>query len=170
MPADADPSKIEEMLKQFEPKGVARVCPSEVVTAEWVRIKCQYGCGGYGTCLTCPPHSPTPQQTRRLLDEYETAYLLWWGGTQPGKDKLAEVERQVFLAGFYKTWILADGPCGLCDPCPMDRPCRHPYKARPSMEACGIDVFGTARAANFGIEVVTTYEDTPNYFALLLVE
>ena len=70
--------------------------PQDVVTAEWVRMKCQYGCGGYGRCLTCPPHSPTPRQTRRLLDEYETAYLLWWGSGHPDRRGLGEIERDVF--------------------------------------------------------------------------
>ena len=41
------------------------VSPATVVTAHWVRLKCQYGCGGYGLRLTCPPYSPTPQQTPR---------------------------------------------------------------------------------------------------------
>ncbi len=170
MTADTELSKVEDIIRQFGPKGIARMSPADVVTAEWVRIKCRFGCGGYGRCLTCPPHSLTPKQTRELLDEYETAIMMWWGSEHPGKDKLAEIERQTFLAGFYKTWLMADGPCGLCDPCPLEYPCRHPYKARPSMEACGVDVFATAHKAGFPLEVVTTRDGTPNYFSMLLVE
>ncbi len=32
-------------------------------------VKCKYGCGAYGTRLTCPPYSPTPDETRRMLSE-----------------------------------------------------------------------------------------------------
>jgi hypothetical protein len=38
------------------------------------------------------------------------------------------------------------------------------------MEACGINVFKTARDNGFPIEVVRTYEDERNIFGLILVE
>jgi hypothetical protein len=38
------------------------------------------------------------------------------------------------------------------------------------MEACGIDVYETAHRAGFPLEVVTSYQDTTNYYSLLLVE
>ena len=44
---------------------------NSVVTAPWVRWKCRYGCGMYGTSLCCPPNSPTFKETRELLDSYE---------------------------------------------------------------------------------------------------
>jgi hypothetical protein len=34
--------------------GAKIIDPSTVATAAWVRLKCQYGCGGYGGCLCCP--------------------------------------------------------------------------------------------------------------------
>ncbi len=36
------------------------------------------------------------------------------------------------------------------------------------MEACGIDVYATARGASFTIEVVKTRKEKPKYFGLLL--
>ena len=162
--------QVEAVIREFGPKGLVRTGPSDVITAEWVRMKCQYGCGGYGQCLTCPPHSPTPRQTRRLLDDYETVYVMWWGADAPDRKDLAEIERRVFLAGYYKALMLACGPCGLCDPCPLEQPCRHPYQARPSMEACGIDVYQTAHRAGLPLKVVASRRDTPNYYSLLLVE
>jgi predicted metal-binding protein len=162
--------RVEEVIRSHGAKDLARVDPADVVTAEWVRMKCQYGCGGYAQCLTCPPHSPTPEQTRKLLDGYKVAYVIWWGSEGPGRDELAQIEREVFLLGYYKTFLLAMGPCGLCDPCPLEYPCRHPEKARPAMEACGIDVFETAHRAGFPLRVVTSHDDTTNYYSLLLVE
>ncbi|GAH84761.1 unnamed protein product, partial [marine sediment metagenome] len=156
--------------RNHEPTDLARVAPGDVVTAEWVRMKCHYGCGGYGTCLTCPPHSPTPRRTRRMLDEYTSVYLIWWGSRGADREVLAEIEREAFLMGYYRAFSMASGPCRLCDPCPLEHPCRYPYKARPSMEACGVDVYETAHRAGFPLQVVTCREDTPNFYSLLLVE
>ena len=44
------------------------------------------------------------------------------------------------------------------------------FKARPAMEACGIDVFVTARANGFSIHVVRSHEDEMNVFRVILVE
>ncbi len=170
MAQDTVLAAVEEIIRRYDVKDLARVDPSDVVTAEWVRMKCQFGCGGYGMCLTCPPHSRTPRQTRWLLDEYKTAYLLWWGSDQPARDAIVNIEREVFLKGYWKALSLASGPCGLCNPCPLELPCRHPYQARPAMEASGIDVFETAHRAGFPLEVLTSREGTPNYYTLLLVE
>jgi len=129
----------------------------------------QFGCGGYGRCLTCPPHSPTPERTRRMLDEYRAAYVIWWGKDSPDRETLGEIEREVFLQGHWRAFMFACGPCGLCSPCPLEYPCRHPRAARPAMEASGIDVYETAHRAGLPIEVVTCHEDVPNFYSLLMV-
>jgi hypothetical protein len=38
------------------------------------------------------------------------------------------------------------------------------------MEACGIDVYATARAAGMPIEVVKDYGDDQNYYGLVLMD
>ncbi len=45
-----------------------------------------------------------------------------------------------------------------------------PDLARPAMEAAGIDVFATARAAGLPIEVVRTQDGQQDYYSLVLVE
>jgi len=73
-----DVTQYEHMLKRIVDLGAkeARIIqPSTVVTADWVRFKCQFGCNGYGSSLCCPPNSPTPEQTRRTLDDYHAAIL-----------------------------------------------------------------------------------------------
>lgn len=147
------------------------VHPRNVVTAEWVRLKCQYGCGGYGCCLTCPPYSPAPEQTRRVLDCYTRALLIHGDGKSAGIRRIIiPLEREAFLAGFYKAFAFASGPCNLCPACNTNEICRHGEKARPAMEACGIDVFATARAAGLPIEVVTNHKCGQNYYGLLLLD
>jgi predicted metal-binding protein len=41
-----------------------------------VRLKCHYGCRGYGSHFCCPPFAPTPQETRQVLSEYRYAVLV----------------------------------------------------------------------------------------------
>jgi predicted metal-binding protein len=144
---------------------------SSVVTAAWVRLKCQYGCGGFNSSLCCPPHTPTPEETRRFIDCYDKAILFEAGRREPKKIAV-QLEREVFLAGYYKAFGLGSGPCRYCGdkPCALDKGCRHPMEARPSMEACGIDVFATVRSNGFEIEVVKDRQDSQHYFGLVLVE
>lgn len=154
------------------------ILPDQVVVAEWVRFKCQYGCGGYAAHLTCPPHSPTPDRTTRLLSEYHQAVLLRVEGVGPDEEvkrrKLNQaavaLERELFLAGYYRAWAMSSGPCLYCEDCAVNSACRFPELARPSMEACGIDVYATVRQAGWEIEVVPTTESSYRFFALVLVE
>jgi len=145
------------------------VAPAEVVTSEWVRWKCRYGCGGFNSSLVCPPHTPHPAETRAMLDGYKSGILFETptGGT---KKIAVGLEREIFLSGYYKAFGMGGGPCELCASCTFDEGCRHPEEARPSMEACGIDVFATARRHGFTIDVVRRRRDPQHYFGLVLIE
>lgn len=140
-----------------------------VVTAAWVRFKCRFGCDGYGQSCLCPPRSPTPEETQRVLDGYRRAILIHClRGSQP-TSIATKLEREVFLSGYYKAFAFGSGPCDLCESCSIDA-CVHPEEARPSMESCGIDVFATARGNGMPIEVVRDRTCQPNYYALVLVD
>jgi predicted metal-binding protein len=152
-------------------KDVRIISPSDVVTAAWVKLKCQFGCDGYGQCLVCPPFTPTSEQMRVVLDGYHRAILIHFGTRAALKTVIADLERDIFLSGAWKAFGLGDGPCYFCRRCPVEEgPCRHPERARPSMEACGIDVFSTAKRAGFPIEVVRTRRQSPDYYGLILVD
>ena len=150
----------------------------KVVTAEWVRLKCQFGCDGWGKGLCCPPVTPAPSVTRRMLDEYRTGLLYTYSGANTDNSPrrrrmecvLADLERTIFLDGFYKALALGAGPCRLCATCDTARPCRHPYLARPAMEACGIDVYATCRNAGLELNVVRDPADRQKYVNLILIE
>ena len=140
-----------------------------VKTAEWVRLKCKYGCGGWNGCLTCPPNSSTPEETQRVLDDYRWAVLVEAGKRVP-RDIIPKLEREIFLAGHYKAFGYASGPCRLCAECNVAGECRHPCEARPAMEASGIDVFATVRGNGFTIDVLTDTCQTGHYFGMVLIE
>jgi predicted metal-binding protein len=145
---------------------------SSIETAVWVRNKCQFGCSGFGESLGCPPYSPAPKQTQKVLDCYKKAILIHCpSGLRRDISKIVvELEKEVFLSGFYKAFSMGAGPCRLCLTCNLKKGCRHPEEARPSMEACGIDVYQTARNNGFTIEVVKSPSCKANYFGVVLIE
>jgi predicted metal-binding protein len=157
------------------------IAPATVVTAEWVRMKCRFGCPDYGTSFACPPFSPTPSETRRLLDEYEAALLLRVaveaGGDSSELSRLLSrkaltLERELFLAGFHKAFAVIAG--GFCKPCGTREcleagHCLYPDHARPSIAASGIDVFATSAAAGWPLAVVGGDDEPYRLFALVLV-
>ena len=162
-------TQIERMARERGALAARVISPADVVTGEWVRWKCQFGCGGFGSSLVCPPHTPTPAATRRMLGEFNCAVLFESPRGQT-KKIAAELERELFLANCYKAVGLGAGPCRLCQTCAFDDGCRHPSEARPSMEACGIDVYATARTHGFTLDVVTDQEDPQHYFGLVLID
>ena len=155
--------------------GAKMIEPRSIITAEWVRMKCQFGCSGFGQGHCCPPYTPTPDVTRRVIDSYHKAILLH-RRLQKGErsrsltQKVVRLEREIFLDGYYKVWSMGAGPCRLCQTCDTTVPCQHGFEARPSMEACGIDVFKTARDNGFRIDVVRSHDDERNCYGVILVE
>ena len=82
-----------------------------------------------------------------------------------------KLERDVFVAGYEKAFLLFMDGCSLCKECPGERTeCKQPRMARPTPEAMAVDVFSTVRSAGFRIEVLSNYEQAMNRFAFLLVE
>jgi len=145
--------------------------PRDIIIAPWVRLKCEFGCKGFGHNLQCPPHGLPENKMRRILNSYKHAVLL--EGSPPGRSfhkKLLEIEKRAFLKGFHKSLSFGAGPCPVCEECSIDSQCKFPEKARPSMEASGIDVFGTAK--KFGIELkpLKNKSNYVKYMGLLLLE
>ncbi len=109
------------------------------------------------------------------------------GGEQPGapgaeyrnvireaKKRLHEVVCQVESACFKKGYRFAaglgGGSCPLCDECvgvKSGLPCRHPFRARPAMEAMGIDVIATTEKA--GLHLSFSQNEGRSWVGLVLV-
>lgn len=157
------------LLKEKGAAGAAVIHPKTVVTAPWVAFKCQYGCPHYGKNLCCPPHAPAWRDTRAMLDCFDTAILFCCRQMEQVNELARVAARELFLQGYYKAVALGSGPCLLCESCDLSG-CRHPGQALPSMEACGIDVFATARANGMAVETLADRDQPQNCFGLLLVK
>jgi predicted metal-binding protein len=169
---DENKMKLEDLSTLAVQKGAkdAKIIDiDQISVADWVYWKCRYGCPSYGKTLTCPPHSPNPNQTRALLNGYKHALLLKYDSVQDYHQLLLELEREAFLRGFYKAWSLTAGGCRLCENCDPNEKCIHPGQARPSMEACGIDVFATNKNVGFDMKVLTSKDMNYPRNCLLLV-
>jgi predicted metal-binding protein len=145
--------------------------PDRVVTAPWARMKCRFGCAGYGKNSQCPPNGLSLEDTLAMLGAYQKALLV--EDAPPGKafhEKLLRLEKRAFLSGFHKAFVLGAGPCPVCTTCPPDGTCRSRELARPSMEGSGIDVYETARNAGLRLMPLTQKDQYVKYFGLLLLE
>jgi len=52
------------------------ISTQNIVVEPWVQLKCRFGCSKFGKYKTCPPYTPTYQETRELLNCYKSAILL----------------------------------------------------------------------------------------------
>lgn len=197
LPIERMQQDLREIALKSGAQRFMRIPPSNIITAHWVRLKCQYGCKNYGKRLTCPPYSPTPDETRKVLNEYSEAFLIKYEGflgfdSYPPKalresirslsihvcDAVTAMERHAFLSGYHKAFSYGAHKCVRCPDCVLKddaacRDCRFPAVARPSLEAAGIDVFKTAELAGLSIAIsptkaVARSEDLPTFTLLLL--
>lgn len=69
---------------------------------------------------------------------------------------VSRVEGQAFMMGYRFAVGFIAGSCRLCPQCAaldQQRQCRHPFRARPSMEAVGIDAYQTAKNAGLPFDI-----------------
>ncbi len=139
MDSDEELARLSD-LAASKGASTAILDPGEVVVADWVRFKCRYGCKGYAKHLTCPPYAPSPQETRRMLAEYDHALLVRFVGVPGREDARPEdvpddfhpwyrdlilwvnrtmhlLEKTAFYDGFYKAFGFGAYPCIYCDEC-----------------------------------------------------
>lgn len=156
---------MQRLVSLAESEGAVNVkivSTRDVVVDERTRLKCQVPlCPHYNRTLLCPPNVPPVSWFKSVLDRYDRAVLLQVRvdipedcseeqGVLEGAIKLHrivnKVEKAAYNLGFRFAAGLIGGACRLCPECIgvySSAPCRHPYEARPSMEAMGIDVYET---------------------------
>lgn len=177
-----DPSRCESLFEKHGFSEYRWIDPKKIIVSQWVRMKCMYGCNEYGRTACCPPNVPSLPECERFFDEYEAAVVFrfeknvekpenrfpW---TKRVNASLLALERDVFLSGFYKTFLLYMDTCILCRECiPSRYGCKHPKRSRPAPEALGVDVFATVRQVGYPIRVLPDFDETMNRYAFLLIE
>ena len=179
---------LKELLEKGKEYGLTKVVPfstEELVVAEWVHLKCRYGCKQYGTNWCCPPATPSPEKVRSILSEYSQAILLvgnksctdfYRNNTKKRSVQVRcwkgpiSLERMLFLRGFYKAFSLVGECCALCKECAYPEECRFPQEKRPSVESFSIDVIGTLNNLGTSTNVATRRSDSFDYYAIILLE
>ena len=170
-----------------------------VIIDERVLAKCTYPrCSGYGTNANCPPYAMNPDQLRKAVKNFRYGILIKLevpshdiAGTEAVEKNLiapyikkineiiASIEAQAFYDGHYLALAFGSGTCKSifcpdtdCQALVPGQACPHRLKARASMEAVGIDCFGTATRVGWNIYAIgqeTLPEEIPYGLRLGLV-
>lgn len=177
--------KRKELESLFRKHGYADfkwIDPKDFVVSQWVRMKCTFGCNEYGQNASCPPNVPSVSECQQFFNEYTTAAVFHFERTvEKPEDRhdwsrevslgLLDLEREVFLSGYQRAFLLFMDSCSICKKCSGARgECKRPKQGRPTPEAMAVDVFSTVRRYGYPIEVLTDYSEAMNRYAFLMIE
>ncbi|MFZ5944687.1 MAG: DUF2284 domain-containing protein [Bacillota bacterium] len=177
-----DNSKLEALFKEHGYNDFKWIKASDIKVSHWVRFKCQFGCPGYGKKITCPPHVPSIEECREFISEYKDVVIFHFAKAVDHPDDrkpwgrevnydLIKLEREVFLSGYQKAFMIPFESCGYCGTCVSSRlECKNPKISRPGPDALGIDVYDAVRKVGYPVQVLKDYKETMNRYAFLLVE
>ncbi len=161
--------KYIELLKAGGAEEVRKVPTEKIVTAPWTIYRCRFGCDTYGKSHCCPPNAPTWQETRAILDCFSYGLLFTCRRENSVTPLAVKTARELFIDGYYKALAFGAGPCKKCASC-NPKNCNFPGQTVPAMEACGIDVFLTARLNGIEIKPLHSPAAVPTYVGLVLAE
>ena len=172
---------IEAIINKEEFADYCWIDPKGIIVAQWVRVKCTFGCSDYGLA-TCPPNTPSVSECAQLFSEYNNAILVrltkmadknnypseW---SKKMTNSLLNIEKQIFKTGNQKAFLLNQTCCGICKNCVGNRiDCIDKTNARPSPEAFAVDVYQTVRNAGMEINVIADNPFEINRYAIILVD
>lgn len=166
----ADLVRYRQMALDLGASAAEIILASDVVIDERVRLKCTVPrCIRAGETPNCPPNAPDLELVRKALERYHYAilfkcdvgpiedYVPGRGHSKEGQRRVLsfheqsgklvyELERQAYKDGYHLAMGFGGGSCKdylcqglLCQYLDSGR-CRFPHRARPAMEAVGIDV------------------------------
>jgi predicted metal-binding protein len=173
---------ITPLLEKYPFQDFKWINPHEIIVSQWVRMKCIFGCDEYGRTAACPPNVPSIDECRIFFKEFTTGIVFHFQECiKNPKDrqdwsrkinlKLLALEREIFLSGYHKTFLLFMDSCTLCSNCRDSRKeCKRPFSSRPSPEGLGVDVFSTVRQWGLPIDVLKDYSQPMNRYAFILIE
>jgi predicted metal-binding protein len=166
----ADLARYHKLALDWGASGAAIIPANEVSIDERVRLKCLVPrCLRAGESPNCPPYAPDLDLVRRALMRFSWAVLFKCdvepietyapgiGATKAEKQRtlsyhkqsgeiVYKLERQAYKDGYHLAMGFGGGSCKdylcqglICQFLDSGR-CRFPHRARPAMEAVGIDV------------------------------
>ncbi|WKY49185.1 DUF2284 domain-containing protein [Eubacteriaceae bacterium ES3] len=151
-------------------EDVIKINPDTVVTTEFAKNKCTFGCSS-AELKHCERNHMPLEETRNLLDSYSIAFLLKGApGTGEFQRKVLKAEALAFKKGYHKAFSFWAGPCSICPECDLFKPCSNTKNRRPSMEGSGIDVFETVRNNGENLKTLSERGEFVKYYALLLLK
>ncbi|MBN1185220.1 MAG: DUF2284 domain-containing protein [Bacteroidales bacterium] len=173
--------RIEFIIQNQDFSDYKWINPKKIIVAHWVRVKCTFGCSDYGLG-TCPPNTPSVSECEKFFKEYESGIIIrltkfadknsypsdW---SKEMTNKLLKIEREIFLSGHQKVFLLNQTCCSLCQDCSGNRPdCKDKKNSRPSPESFAVDVYETVKNVGLEINVVADNPAEINRIAILLIE
>jgi predicted metal-binding protein len=166
----ADLARYRQMALDLGASAAEIIRASDVVIDERVRLKCTVPrCIRAGETPNCPPYAPDLELVRKALGRYHYAilfkcdvgpieeYIPGRGSTREEQRRVLsfheqsgklvyELERQAYKEGYHLAMGFGGGSCKdylckglICQYLDSGR-CRFPHRARPAMEAVGMDV------------------------------
>ena len=159
---EKDELNTENMLLLAKEAGFSYAAPlamEALVFRPEVREMCAADrCRSYGRSWSCPPASGSVERAKELASEYSRGIIVQTVGPVEDEFDMAAVHdlmkkhsksfdtlvRQLRM--FYPECMpMGAGACRVCRSCTYpDRPCRHPERMYPSMEAYGLLVSDVA--------------------------
>ncbi|WP_162138479.1 DUF2284 domain-containing protein [Caldisalinibacter kiritimatiensis] len=166
-------SKIKGFIYSKGVHLVKDIYPTEIIIDEKVRKYCkQNKCGEYGNNFMCPPFVGSIEDFREELKKYKHGLIVmikdrivngndenrYYNSAKKLHNILLEVENECKKNYFNNVKVLIGGNCRICNPCVAalgEEKCKYPKKARPSLEAMGIDVVNTCKQIGIVVEFKT---------------
>ncbi|MCB2185683.1 MAG: DUF2284 domain-containing protein [Deltaproteobacteria bacterium] len=133
-------------------------------------LKCRFGCNRWGKYWTCPPNlNLGPETFHEAFDRYSTALVVSAPDPKKSQEITLELEKLAMLE-HGSMFAMALVLCVMCDECAFPEPCRFPHKARPSMDAYGMDIGATV--APLGMEVKFDQDGKllPSWYSMVLLD
>ena len=164
--------KLKQITQDYKNFKFEYIDTESIVVEPWTRLKCQFGCPNYGKTLVCPPYTPKAEEFIEMVNSYKVAILFEVSLASIDNDirvisKIAvDIENCCVRLGYYKAFGMGAGPCKLCDECNLND-CKYPQKARPSGEACGVDIHKTIE--NNGYNILGIDKENNSYFCYGIV-
>jgi predicted metal-binding protein len=164
--------------EKFDLAEAKFIHPAEVITADWIRLRCQYTCKGRGFKGYCPPETPTAPQTEHLIADFKFGILIRKEVQVPFDPKkswltfqqqIVDLEQQCFMRGYGKAFAVAAGNCLYCHHDDTYRPCQGNKLLRPSMEAVGINLADTLNMMGWEEFLIRNETDPFQMFALMML-